>query len=129
MGFIAYLLYGTAVVVAVAYATMQAHYLLGFGWLLAYLFTINVVTFAFYGYDKVFVKPLEFLRLRVPEKVLIWELAFPGGILGAFAAMHLFEHKVGPDSRDFRFELLKAFAIQATILSGLLLIFLLSVRG
>ena len=129
MGLIAYFLYGTAAVVAVVYATIQAHYVLGFGWLPAYLSAINTVAFVLYGYDKVFVKLLKLLRLRVPEKVLIWELAFPGGIVGAFIAMYMFGHKIGPDSRDFRFELLKAFAIQAILLSGLLLIFLLGARG
>jgi len=118
MGCIAYPLYGVAAIVTVVYATMEAHDRLGLTWLLAYLFAINTVAFAFYAYDKIFVKPLNFLHLRVPEKVLIWELAFLGGVLGAFIAMHVFRHKTGPYSRDFRLELLTSFAIQMTLLSG-----------
>jgi uncharacterized membrane protein YsdA (DUF1294 family) len=128
MGIIAYPLYGIAGIVAVGYVTVQAHDRLGLTWLLAYLVAINAVAFAFYAYDKIFVKLLKLLGLRVPEKVLIWELAFPGGIFGAFLAMQLFGHKVGPDSRDFRFELLKAFAIQVALLAALLFILVVQAR-
>jgi uncharacterized membrane protein YsdA (DUF1294 family) len=128
MSIIAYPLYGIAVIAAIGYATVQAHDRLGLTWLLAYLLAINAVAFVFYAYDKVFVKLLKLLRLRVPEKILIWELAFPGGIFGAFLAMRLFGHKVGPDSRDFRFELLKAFAIQVVLLSAWLIILVVQAR-
>lgn len=129
MGCIAYLLYGAAVIFAVTCTTIQAHDRFSFAWLLAYLCAINIVAFAFYAYDKIFATLLEFLHLRVPEKVLIWELAFPGGVLGAFIAMCVLRHKVSPKKLVFQFELLKAFAIQMTLLSSLLLVLLLSTRG
>lgn len=130
MGPVAYLLYISAVILAVAYATAYVHDEFSAAWSLAYLIAINIVTFAFYAYDKVLATLLDslylgFLPLRVPEDVLVWWLAFPGGIFGAAAAVYMLNHKTGPKKRDFRIELLKAYAIQAT----LLLVSLLIVRG
>ena len=117
----AYLLYVSAVVVAVAYATAYLHNEFDAAWCIAYLVAINAVAFAFYVHDKIFVGLLNFLHLRVPENVLVWELAFPGGILGAVIAMYAANHKIGPNTRDFRVKLLKAYAVQATLLFVLLL--------
>jgi uncharacterized membrane protein YsdA (DUF1294 family) len=116
MGCITYPMYGLAAVVAVAYATVQVHDRLDVAWWLAYLVAINAAAFAFYAFDKIFVGLLQFLRLRVPEDVLLWELALPGGILGAALAMVTFGHKTGPETVDFRVELLKAYTAQITLL-------------
>ncbi|MFQ5854941.1 MAG: DUF1294 domain-containing protein [Anaerolineae bacterium] len=113
---IAHLIYGPAAAATVAYATVQVQATFGVAWTLAYLIAINVVAFAFYAFDKIFVGPLNLLRLRVPEDVLVWELAFPGGILGATAAMYLLQHKTSPGESGFRMELLKAYAVLITLI-------------
>jgi uncharacterized membrane protein YsdA (DUF1294 family) len=104
------LLYGVLIVVAVAGITSLVHELIGLGWFLAYLVAINTVALAFYGYDKALVTILNRLKLRIPERVLIWGLAFPGGFVGAWSAMLTFHHKTGSEKQAFRVELLKACA-------------------
>jgi uncharacterized membrane protein YsdA (DUF1294 family) len=59
------------------------------GWMIAYLASLNVVTFAYYGHDKMMA---QHRGRRVPELVL-HGLALAGGSLGAFAGMKLFRHK------------------------------------
>lgn len=54
-------------------------------WLLA----VNVVAFAYYGYDKMRAKAA---RTRVPEMVL-HGIALAGGTLGAYVGMRVFRHK------------------------------------
>jgi len=112
---IAHLIYGPAALAAIAYATVLAHNSLNLSWSLAYLVAINLAAFAFFAFDKLFVRLLSTLRLRVPEDVLIWELAFPGGIAGATAAMYALQHKTGPDSSAFRSNLVKAYAVLITL--------------
>ena len=55
----------------------------------AWLFSINVVTFGYYGYDK---GQARRSSRRVPE-VVLHGLSFAGGSFGAYAAMQLFRHK------------------------------------
>lgn len=57
--------------------------------LLMYLLLINVVTFFFFGYDKLSAT-LDHRRVR--EKVL-WLLAILGGSVGAIIATEFFRHK------------------------------------
>lgn len=113
---IAHLIYAPAAVAAVAYATVQVHDRLGVAWWLAYLVAMNAVAFAFYAFDKIFVGLLNALHLRVPEDVLVWVLAFPGGIVGATIAMYTLQHKTGPGESGFRMDLLKAYAVLVTLL-------------
>ena len=99
----------------------------------AYVLAINAVAFAIYGWDKGVAKVLGWLKLkdslplRVPENLLIWGLAFPGGIVGAVAAMVAFNHKIGSKEKadQFRIELLQAGAL----FTGALLIILLLVTA
>lgn len=56
---------------------------------LLYLLAINVVTFFFFGVDKL---QAQLERRRTPEKFL-WFLALLGGTVGALAGMHFFRHK------------------------------------
>ncbi|RME48627.1 MAG: DUF1294 domain-containing protein [Chloroflexi bacterium] len=112
---IAHLIYGPAAAAAVAYATVQIHNTLGLAWTIAYLVAINVVAFLFYAFDKILVSALNFLHLRVPEDVLVWGLAFPGGIVGATLAMYMLQHKTGPGESGFRADLLKAYAVLITL--------------
>jgi uncharacterized membrane protein YsdA (DUF1294 family) len=56
---------------------------------LAYIAGLTVVTFSFYGYDKIQAKRS---AGRVPELVLHW-LAILGGCLGGIAGQWLFRHK------------------------------------
>lgn len=60
-----------------------------FHFLAAWLVSINVVAFAFYGHDK---RQARGNRARTPEAVL-HGLALLGGTLGAYAGMRLFRHK------------------------------------
>jgi uncharacterized membrane protein YsdA (DUF1294 family) len=57
--------------------------------LVVWLVCINLVTFAYYGYDKWQARQA---GRRVPE-VALHVFALVGGSLGAFAAMRLFRHK------------------------------------
>ena len=69
-------------------------------------FQLNSV---FYGFDKIFVRALIWTRQRVPEDILIWGLAFPGGMLGAWLGMQLFRHKTR--KQEFHFRLKRALVI------------------
>ncbi len=109
------LIYGLILTGAVAWATQTLHASLALGWTNAYLVAINLVAFGFYVYDKVFVGLLNALHIRVPELLLVWGLAFPGGWLGALAGMFFAHHKTGPDSADFRMKLLGAYAVSVTL--------------
>lgn len=113
------LVYQSIAVVATAYATLAVHSVLGLHWLWAYLMAINLIAFLFFGFDKVFVGFLQRLRIRVPEKVLIWGLAFPGGMAGAWAAMRVLHHKTSADKRAFRTELIMALLVQVMVAVGL----------
>jgi uncharacterized membrane protein YsdA (DUF1294 family) len=64
-----------------------------------WLVCINLVTFAYHGYDK---RQAMHDGWRVPELVLHL-LAVAGGSLGAFAAMRLFRHKTIKGSFRFVF--------------------------
>ena len=64
--------------------------------LYAYLLSISVIAFLFYGYDK---RQATKSRWRVPEAVLHL-LALAGGTPGAFAGQIFFRHK----TRKLRFK-------------------------
>ena len=57
--------------------------------LLCWLLAVNLITFAYYAYDK---RRARGARPRVPESVL-HGLALAGGTLGAYLGMRLFRHK------------------------------------
>jgi len=68
--------------------------LFGLGWTglnlsLCWLLVLNVLTFAYYGYDK---RCAVKAGRRVPE-VILHGLSFLGGSPGAYAAMRTFRHK------------------------------------
>jgi uncharacterized membrane protein YsdA (DUF1294 family) len=114
--------YGAIAAASVAYGTTLVHLGTGLDWFMAYLVAINVVAFLFYGFDKLFASFLNAFRMRVPEFLLIWGLAFPGGFVGAWFGMQLFGHKTGPEKVEFRVDLLKAFALAAALAAIVLLI-------
>ncbi|MFO0929796.1 MAG: DUF1294 domain-containing protein [Gemmataceae bacterium] len=60
-----------------------------YGLLAAYLITVTLVTFAYYGYDKWRARTG---MSRVPE-VVLHGLALAGGSIGAYAGMLVFRHK------------------------------------
>lgn len=57
--------------------------------LLSYIIIVNVVSFHMYRIDK---GRAEREELRIPESMLLG-VAFLGGALGAFCAMHEYRHK------------------------------------
>lgn len=57
--------------------------------LACWLASVNVVAFAYYGYDKARAKGT---RSRVPE-VVLHAIALAGGTLGAYLGMRVFRHK------------------------------------
>lgn len=63
----------------------------------SYFFAINIVTFLYYGLDKLFSEGETF---RFPEKILLG-LSFVGGSVGAFFGMYIFHHK----TRKTRFQI------------------------
>lgn len=105
------IVYGVLIIIIVALITSLIREFVRVSWFLAYLAAINVVSFGVHAYDKVFAATLNRLRFRVPERILSWGLALPGGIVGAWAAMLTFHHKTGPEKHAFRRELLKASAL------------------
>lgn len=56
---------------------------------LAYIVSINVLTFVLYGLDK---RKAQKAKWRVPESTLLW-LAAWGGSIGALLGMILWRHK------------------------------------
>ncbi len=60
-----------------------------FAWLFTWLVAINLVTFGYFGFDKVRARRA---RTRVPEVVLHF-FSLIGGSLGAYAGMQTFRHK------------------------------------
>ncbi len=80
--------------------------------LYAYLLSVSLITFLFYGYDK-----RQALKngWRVPEAVL-HVLAMSGGTPGAFVGQTLFRHK----TRKLRFKVVFLAIVLLQILLGLL---------
>jgi uncharacterized membrane protein YsdA (DUF1294 family) len=72
-----------------AILTLFRHHLTWYHGLAAWLVSINLTAFAYYGYDKFRARQS---GGRVPEMVL-HGLALLGGSLGAYLAMRLFRHK------------------------------------
>lgn len=62
--------------------------------LLIYLGVINIITFFYFGIDKL---KAQLSHRRVPEKTL-WILTIIGGTIGALAGMNFFRHKTKKDS-------------------------------
>src|SRR4051794_22337767 len=61
-------------------------------WLICWLFSVNIVTFLWYGVDKYISKQALLFWFRVPEKVLHM-LSIIGGSPSALLAMMIFRHK------------------------------------
>lgn len=79
-----------AVAFVASYLVAAAIFLgLGLDGLVSWLIGINLVTLAFYGYDKAIAGSE---HTRAPEKVLL-ALALAGGGVGAWVGMRLFHHK------------------------------------
>lgn len=129
-GLIAWIIYLPVTMLSLAWVTEFFAAAVGMVWLVAYVLAINGLAFAIYGWDKGvsivlgWLKFLGFLPLRVPEALLVWGLAFPGGIVGAVMAMLIFNHKTGPspDAALFRMSLLRASAFLAAILLSVIVI-------
>lgn len=58
-------------------------------WLSAWLISINLITFVYYGYDK---RQARRGERRIPE-IVLFALALLGASPGAFLAMYAFRHK------------------------------------
>ncbi|MDH3891849.1 MAG: cold shock and DUF1294 domain-containing protein [candidate division Zixibacteria bacterium] len=82
------------------------------GWseLLAYLLSINVVTFILYGYDKYIAGRA---GLRVPE-IVLYLLAFLGGSPAVLAGQRIFRHKT--IKRSFQFVYWTIVVLQVAVL-------------
>lgn len=105
------LIYGSIAVVSAAWATEKLHAGLALDWAPAYLVAINLVAFVFYAFDKSFADVLEFFKVRVPEVILVWGLAFPCGWIGALVGMLTADHKTGPGTTAFRKKLINAYVV------------------
>jgi len=79
----------------------------GFGIIESWLFSITLVTFLTYGYDKAIAGSE---RTRVPEDVLL-ALTFAGGTLGALLGRPVFHHKT--KKPDFRSKFWLVIGVQA----------------
>jgi uncharacterized membrane protein YsdA (DUF1294 family) len=76
---------------------------------IVYLACINIVTFFWFGLDKL---QAQIQSRRTPEKVL-WFLSLVGGSLGALAAMKFFRHKTKKGS--FQTIFLLIFCVQVAV--------------
>ncbi len=74
-----------------------------------YFASINIVTFFWFGLDKL---QAQLQTRRTPEKVL-WFLSLVGGSLGALAAMKFFRHKTKKGSFQTMFLLI--FCVQVAV--------------
>jgi len=99
--------YGLTVLVGFAVLYYLMHFRFHFIGLWAFLISINLLSFLFYGFDKLMAK---LSWLRVPE-VLLHALAFFGGVLGALVAQQLFWHKTTKRSFQVVFWLIFAFQV------------------
>lgn len=77
--------------------------------IIIYFACINIVTFFWFGLDKL---QAQLQTRRTPEKVL-WFLSFIGGSLGALAAMKFFRHKTKKGS--FQTIFLLIFFVQVAL--------------
>ncbi len=80
-----------------------------------YLLAINVITFFYFGLDKL---QAQLSKRRTPEK-LLWFLAILGGTVGALASMHFFRHKTQKVS--FQLVLVLIMIVQMALLLSPLL--------
>lgn len=77
--------------------------------LFVYFAAINILTFFWFGLDKL---QAQLQSRRTPEKVL-WILSLIGGSLGALAAMKFFRHKTKKGS--FQTIFLLIFCVQVAV--------------
>ncbi|OGH73998.1 MAG: hypothetical protein A3C90_02175 [Candidatus Magasanikbacteria bacterium RIFCSPHIGHO2_02_FULL_51_14] len=77
--------------------------------LLVYFIAVNVVSFFYFGLDKL---KAELGSRRVSERRL-WALALLGGSLGAFLGMNFFRHKT--QKASFQAILLLIFLVQIAV--------------
>ncbi len=110
--------HGTLALALAGLATLAALYALPWRWsgthvLLCWLLSVNLVTFAYYGYDK---RCARQQGRRVPESVL-HGLSIAGGSHGAWAAMRTFRHKT--IKGRFRFVFWSIVFLQAVLLCWL----------
>ena len=83
----------------------------------AWLVSINIVTFAAYGYDKA-IAGSGSTRMRVPENVLL-ALTATGGTPGAMVGMAVFRHKTMKTAFRARFWII--VCVQAALLAAVVL--------
>lgn len=76
-----------------------------------YLIGINLITFVFFGIDKLKASQKQW---RIPEKTL-FSLAFIGGIIGALLGMKYFKHKTKKE--EFKSVIVLIILVQLALLS------------
>ncbi|MGC9327939.1 MAG: DUF1294 domain-containing protein [Candidatus Hinthialibacter sp.] len=101
-----YKLYGAIAAVLIAGLTVVL-ILSGFHGVVAYLISINLITFFVYGFDKLISNSA---LLRVPERIL-HGLAFAGGSPAAMIAQKLFHHKTVKKSFQIVYWIIVLFQI------------------
>lgn len=80
--------------------------------LLSWLISITLVTFAAFGFDKGIAKAN---RARIPESVLL-ALTFAGGTVGALLGRYMFNHKTS--KKSFRAKFWVVVLIQVLVIAG-----------
>ena len=91
--------------------------------LMTWLVSINIVAFAYYGYDKVQARSQ---GRRIPE-VILHGLGFLGGSLGAYLGMRVFRHKTVKSS--FRIIFWTIAILQVMLIVALLYRIWIETRG
>ncbi|HFU74315.1 MAG TPA: DUF1294 domain-containing protein [Helicobacteraceae bacterium] len=106
----AFIRYGAVAIVGFIGLYYVTHMRMHFISLWAFLISMNLLSFLFYGLDKLMAK---LNWLRIPE-ILLHLLAFFGGVIGALGAQQLFWHKT--TKRSFQVIFWLIFIIQVTLL-------------
>ena len=86
------------ILIALPIASVAIYGWAGVSWLTSYLIAINIIGLLVTGWDKIISGPsesglLEWMRLRVPNRVLFWWLSGLGGSLGVLLGIYAFGHK------------------------------------
>ena len=108
----------TAAIIIVSF-TLLIGFTLPLPWLICYLLAINIITFAYYGYDKIVAKT-QINLWRVPEQTL-HIITLIGGTPAALLAQKVMRHKTVKE--EFRIIFWALIALQVAIIIGFIVYF------
>jgi uncharacterized membrane protein YsdA (DUF1294 family) len=108
--------YAMVGLIAIALVYFLVKLVIGWGWFVAWMTAVNLVTFLFYGIDKGMAKTTS---VRVPE-LYLHVGALAGGFVGGWAGMFAFHHKTNWKEHP----LFPIILILSTIIYALMIVFI-----